>query len=238
VKNFGVISKPLTNHLKKNEQYIWTSAHEEAFTALKLDLITTAPVLALPDFSKQFVIETDASDKGVGAVLQQDGHSLAFVSKALGPRIQGLSIYEKEYLAILMDVDHWRQYLQHNEFLILTDQKSLIHLDAQRLTTPWQHRALTKLLRLQYKICYRKDYDNRAADALSRLQTTTGQEVLAVSYLQPAWLQKVTDGYTAHPETKELLSALSLQSPLGHFSLKDGLIRFNNRVWVAHYVEA
>lgn len=129
-----------------------TSAHEEAFTALKLDLITTAPVLALPDFSKQFVIETDASDKVVGAVLQQAGHSLAFVSKALGPRNQGLSIYEKEYLAILMDVDHWRQYLQHNEFLILTDQKSLIHLDARRLTTPWQHKALTKLLRLQYKI--------------------------------------------------------------------------------------
>lgn len=59
-----------------------------------------------------------------------------------------------------------------------------------------------------------------------------------MSYLQPAWLQKVTDGYTAHPETKELLSALSLQSPLGHFSLKDGLIRFKNRVWVAHNVEA
>lgn len=136
VKNYGIISKPLTNLLRKNTPYVWTSAHEESFTALKNALVS-APVLTLPDFNKQFVIETDASDKGVGAVLQQDGHPIAFVSKALGPKKQGLSIYEKEYLAILMAVDQWRQYLIQGEFLILTDQKSLIHLDDQRLHTPW-----------------------------------------------------------------------------------------------------
>lgn len=122
--------------MRKNTPYVWTSAHEESFTALKNALVS-APVLTLPDFNKQFVIETDASDKGVGAVLQQDGHPIAFVSKALGPKKQGLSIYEKEYLAILMAVDQWRQYLIQGEFLILTDQKSLIHLDDQRLHTPW-----------------------------------------------------------------------------------------------------
>jgi len=136
VKNYGIISKPLTNLLRKNTPYVWTSAHEESFTALKNALVS-APVLTLPDFNKQFVIETDASDKGVGAVLQQDGHPIAFVSKSLGPKKQGLSIYEKEYLAILMAVDQWRQYLIQGEFLILTDQKSLIHLDDQRLHTPW-----------------------------------------------------------------------------------------------------
>uniref|UniRef100_A0A0A9CAP3 Reverse transcriptase RNase H-like domain-containing protein n=1 Tax=Arundo donax TaxID=35708 RepID=A0A0A9CAP3_ARUDO len=109
----------------------------------------------MPDFSKQFTIETDTLDKGIGAVLQQERHPIAFVSKTLGPRTQSLSTYE-EYLAILMAVDHWRAYLQQAEFLIKTDQQSLVHLDAQRLTTSWQHKALTKLLGLQYRIIYKK----------------------------------------------------------------------------------
>ena len=116
-------------------------------------------------------------------MLQQNGHPIAFVSKALGPRNQALSIYEKEYLAILMAIDHWRQYLITNEFIILTDQQSLVHLDDQKLSTPWQHKALTKMLGLQYKICYKKGYENKVADALSRVQEPTTQEVLAVSQL-------------------------------------------------------
>jgi hypothetical protein len=80
-------------------------------------------VLSLPDFSQPFHIEIDASGSGVGAVLQQNGHPLAFISKALGPQNLGLSTYEKEYLAIVMAVDQWRYYLLQNEFFIHTDQK-------------------------------------------------------------------------------------------------------------------
>jgi hypothetical protein len=89
----------------------------------------TAPVLALPDFSKTFCIETDACKNGVGVVLLQEGHPLAFISKALGPKTQGLSTYEKEYLAILVAVEQWRPYLLHAKFVIFTDQKSLVHLN-------------------------------------------------------------------------------------------------------------
>ena len=104
VRHFGVIAKPLTDLLKKDSLFVWTSIHESAFLTLKAEL-SSAPVLALPDFSIPFEIETDASGVGVGAVLQQRGHPLAYISKALGPRNLGLSVYEKEYLAILMPVD-------------------------------------------------------------------------------------------------------------------------------------
>jgi hypothetical protein len=71
-------------------------------------------------------------------------------------------------LAIMIAVDHWRPYLQHSEFILKTDHKSLLHLDDQRLTTPWQHKALNKLMGLNFKILYKKGSENSVADALSR----------------------------------------------------------------------
>lgn len=103
--------------------FLWTSTTEAAFQSLKRALIT-APVLAMPDFSNQFINEIDASDLGIGAVLQQNGHPLAYVSKALAIKSQGLSTYEKECLAIQRAIDQWRPYLQHSEFLIRTDKKN------------------------------------------------------------------------------------------------------------------
>jgi hypothetical protein len=135
VKNFGLIAKPLTSLLKKHSLFIWTSAQETSFQELKSALSSTL-VLALPNFDRPFSLETNASGTGIGAVLMQDGHPLAFVSKALSPKHQGLSTYEKEYLAILLAVDQWHPYQQHSEFFIYTDQRSLAHLSDQRLNTP------------------------------------------------------------------------------------------------------
>lgn len=74
----------------------------------------------------------------------QAGHPIAYISQTLGPKSQGLSTYEKECMAILFAVEHWRPYLQHGEFFIRTDQQSLTHLDDKRISTPWQQKALTK----------------------------------------------------------------------------------------------
>jgi hypothetical protein len=107
-----------------------------------------APVLALPKFSKGFVLETDASNVGIGVVWMQSGHPVAFLSQALCPRNQALSTYEKECLAIILAVDKWRPYLQHRQFTILTDHQSLWHLINQRLLIGMQQKAFVKLLGL------------------------------------------------------------------------------------------
>jgi len=84
VQHFATLARPLTDLLKKGSIFIWTPSHQAAMDALKSALVS-ALVLTLLDFSKPFQLQTDASDLGVGAVLLQDGHPLAFVSKALGP---------------------------------------------------------------------------------------------------------------------------------------------------------
>lgn len=140
--------------MKKNHPFVWTAETTKAFDLLKQSLIF-APVLHLSDFSKQFVIDTDACGYGVGAVFQQAGRPIAYMSKPLAPKHRGLSIYEKECSAILMAVEQWRPYLHHDEFLIRMDQSGPVRLDNQRLSIVWQEKAFTMLLGLRYKICYR-----------------------------------------------------------------------------------
>lgn len=224
VQHFGIIAKPLTNLLKKNVPFQWTSTAEQAFQLLKQKLVT-ASVLALPSFSVPFVIDTDAADSGVGAVLHQQGHPIAFMSKSLGPKMLGLSTYDKEFLAIIMAVDHWRSYLQHAEFIIQTDHHSLTHLEEQRLHTPWQKKAFTKLLGLQYKICYKKGIENGAADALSRKVHVQPDQLSVISICQPAWLDEVVQGYANDATASKLLTELAASSEKakGSYTLDNGV---------------
>ncbi|XP_019225505.1 PREDICTED: uncharacterized protein LOC109207079 [Nicotiana attenuata] len=140
IKSYGIISKPLTNLLRKNAFQLNLEA-EQAFFQLK-KAMTTAP----------------------------EGRPIAFFSKTLAPRHMGLSTYEKEYMAVLSVVDRWRHYLQGSYFIIKTDHHSLKYLLEQRVTTALQQKGLTKLLGLDYEIQYKRGAENKVADALSRRQ--------------------------------------------------------------------
>jgi len=230
VKHYAMITKPLTE-LKKHAMFVWTSAHDKSFAAIK-SALSTSPVLALPDFSKPFFLETDASGYGIGAVLMQNGHPLAFISKDLGPKSQGLSTYEKEYLAILLAVQQWRSYLQHGEFVIYTDQKSLTQLSEQRIHTHWQQKVFTKLLGLQYKIVYKKGVDNRVADALSR-KSSHEATCAAISSCQPQWISEVLNGYQQDEVTLSILAKLTIApNTVPHFTLSEGVLRYKSRIWI------
>jgi hypothetical protein len=97
-------------------------------------------------------------------------------------------------------VEQWRAYLQHSEFIIFTDQRSLMHITDQRLQTPWQLKMHTKLAGLQYQVVYKLGTSNTAADALSCHPQPPAQ-LQAISVSTPNWLAEVTAGYAADPES-------------------------------------
>lgn len=133
IKSYGEISRPLTQLLKKG-MFGGNNEATVAFNKLKATMIS-APVLALPDYSLPFVVETDASGMGIGAVLMQKGKPLAFLRKGLTQKQQGMSTYEKELLALVMATHKWHTYLQGHHFVIKTDHQSLKYLLEQRLST-------------------------------------------------------------------------------------------------------
>ena len=151
IKHYGMISHPLTQLLKKGVSFQWTQQCQEAFDLLKQALVQ-APLLTVPNFSKQFVVETDASDCGLGAVLMRDNHPISYLSKALCALNKGLSTYEKECMVMLLAVDKWRPYLQGQEFILKTDHHILLFLIEQRAHTKLQQKALLKLMDLNFKI--------------------------------------------------------------------------------------
>jgi hypothetical protein len=117
----------------------------------------TTLVLALPDFKNTFVLECDASGKGIGDVLMQEGRPLAFTNKKLSERNLGKPIYEKEMLDILHAIDLWRPYLLGKHFQIKTNHQSLKYFLEQRISFPEQQKWVTKLFGYDYEIIYRKE---------------------------------------------------------------------------------
>nr|GEW68344.1 gypsy/Ty3 retroelement polyprotein [Tanacetum cinerariifolium] len=149
---------------------LWTKEAQIAFKTLK-NVMLRASVLALPDFTKPFEVETDASGVGIRAVLQQNGHPIAYMSKTLSLKHQSLSTYEKQFLAVLLALEKWRGYLMDKHFIIKTDHFSLKYLLDQRIITPTQMKWLPKLIGFDYEVVYKKGSENGVVDALSRVQT-------------------------------------------------------------------
>jgi hypothetical protein len=229
VPRYGILAKPLTQLLTK-KGFAWSDTAQHAFEQLKKAMVNT-PVLALPDFDRPFAIETDACDTGIGAVLVQDNHPIAYFSKALGVRNQQLSTYEKEFLAVMMAVDKWRAYLQRGPFVIITDHKSLCNLEDQQLDTDLQRKAMSKLVGLQFRFQYKKGIDNGAADALSRVGHLLSANALSIC--QPQWIQEVANSYETDAHAQNLLTKLVVSSPDEQgYSLNQGIIRLHNRIWI------
>ncbi|CAN6458156.1 unnamed protein product [Victoria cruziana] len=201
--------------LRRNA-FEWTDKSLEAFTHLKNALVS-APVLTLPDFTKMFVVETDACDVGVGAVLSQDGHPIAYMSKALTKRAKPFSTYEKEMLVIVVAVEKWRPYLIGRHFIVKIDHASLKHLLQQKISTPTQQRWIARLLCYDFTIEYRKGPENNAADALSHLK----EQFLNLSTIRADIWNDIREEQTRDDEVRKLNTA--------HHPQTDGQSKVVNR---------
>jgi hypothetical protein len=110
--------------LTKDGAFIWTEESQKTFDHMN-EVISTCPILALPDFTLPFVLECDAFDEGIGEDLMQGGHPIVFESRKLSQIERLYSIYDKEMLAIMHSLTKFRQYLVGNKFLVKTDHNNL-----------------------------------------------------------------------------------------------------------------
>ena len=173
-RNFATLCEPLTNLLRKDISFVWSDACQRAFDSVKV-LLMSAPVLVMPDFGKPFILTTDASDCGVGAVLlQQDGkgvgHPIGYFSHKLSTSQKNYSTSEKEALALVMALQHFDFYLTLAQFPVevYTDHNPLVFLSKIKNKN---QRLLHWSLALQsYDLCIRHLHgkQNVLADARTR----------------------------------------------------------------------
>lgn len=171
LNDFSKIAKPLTTLLKKDEPFVWQEEQEKAFITLR-DNLCTEPLLQHPDFTKPFVLTTDASGYAVGGILSQGNigkdKPIAYASRLLNKAEQNYSTIEKELLAIVYCVHHFRPYLYGNKFTLVTDHKPLVWLHNVKDPTSRLIRWRLKLAEYDYTVTYKAGKINCNADALSR----------------------------------------------------------------------
>lgn len=174
IPNFSSVATALTDLTKRKapNQVQWTKECDTAFQLLK-QLLCSEPVLKTPDFDRPFILQTDASDHGVGAVLSQrdkDGieHPLGYFSRKLLAREENYSTVEKECLAIKLGVETFCVYLIGRQFEIQTDHRALTWLDRLKETNARLTRWSLTLQPYSFTVVYRKGSMNGNADALSR----------------------------------------------------------------------
>lgn len=177
VPHFSEIVEPLNRLSQKNAVFNWTDECEQAFIELKSRL-TKSPVLAYPDPEQHFILDTDASDIAMGAVLAQknshgDEVAIAFASKALTRSQRNMGSTRKELLAAVTFTAHFRHYLLGDQFTLRTDHKALLWLHSFREADGLLARWIERLAVFNYTAVHRPGKQHANADALSRLHHAT-----------------------------------------------------------------
>uniref|UniRef100_A0A2N9GXJ1 RNA-directed DNA polymerase n=1 Tax=Fagus sylvatica TaxID=28930 RepID=A0A2N9GXJ1_FAGSY len=178
VRDFSSLATPLTEVIKKNVPFKWGKEQEKAFNLIK-EKLTNAPLLVLPNFAKTFEIECDASGIGIGAVLMQEGHPVAYFSEKLSGAALNYLTYDKEMYALVRALDNWQHYLWPKEFVIHTDHESLKHLKGQQRLNKRHAKWVEFIETFPFVIRYKHGKENVVADALSRM-TKRGRDSVFV----------------------------------------------------------
>ena len=173
IRGFSAIAAPLHALTSSKVRFRWSPEAEAAFQVLKRRF-TTAPILTMPDPQRQFVVEVDASNEGIGAILsqrsQQDGkmHPCAYLSRRLSKAERNYDVGNRELLAVKLALEEWRHWLEgaSQPFLVWTDHKNLEYIrQAKRLNS----RQALFFNRFSFSLSYRPGSRNVKPDVLSRL---------------------------------------------------------------------
>ena len=225
VKNFSTLAAPLTEIIKKSVGFKWGKEQDRAFCEIK-ERLCSAPLLALPDFSKIFEIECDASGIGIGAVLMQEKRPIAYFSEKLNGAALNYPTYDKELYALVRSLETWQHYLWPKEFVIHTDHESLKHLKGQGKLNRRHAKWVEFIETFPYVIKYKQGNENIVADVLSRryaLVSTLNARLLGFEYVKE--LYSTDDDFGSMYEACE-------KSAFGKFYRLDGYLFRENRLCV------
>lgn len=175
VRDYSRLAAPLTQLTSAARPFLWSPEAESAFLLLK-EKFSNAPILIQPNVSKQFIVEVDASDSGVGAVLSQRSeednklHPVAFFSRRLSPAEKNYDVGNRELLAIKLALEEWRHWLEGAElpFIVWTDHKNLSYIQTAKRLNSRQARWQLFFTRFNFSVTYRPGSRNTKPDALSR----------------------------------------------------------------------
>lgn len=178
IPHFSELASPLFDLTRKKgcSKIVWLPVHQKAFDSLK-NAIASNPVLRSPDFSKLFYLRTDASDCGVGAVLEQnfeDGrHPILYLSKKLSDTEKRYAVIEKECFAIIWSIKSLRVFLEGRSFVVESDHAPLQWLDRIKMTNQRLLRWSLTLQEFNFEVVHVKGKDNVVADYLSRIDSSS-----------------------------------------------------------------
>ena len=227
VRDFSTVARPLNKLLERDVAFVWNEDSEGAFRVLK-DVLSSAPILSFPDFDRPFIVDTDASNSGLGAVLSQIGldtveRPVYFASRTLNRAERKYSTTRKELLAVVWALKTFRPYLLGAPFVLRTDHNALVWLMNFKEPEGQVARWLESLAEYDFEIEHRSGKKHQNADALSRReesrQVTSDSvpqrtvEELACSSLQigadEAQLDDVRQAYQADPDLAVVVDRLS-----------------------------
>ncbi|PKU71894.1 RNA-directed DNA polymerase [Dendrobium catenatum] len=225
IRGFSLIMAPITDVLK-GHSFIWSTTQQQSFENIKKAL-SSAPILALPNFEKPFQVDTDASGIGIGAVLYQEDRPLEYFSEKLSTSRQKWTVYEQELYAVVRALKQWEHYLLHQDFVLCSDHQSLQYLNSQKTINRMHARWVIFLQRFSFVIRHKTGKMNRVADALSRRAALLVQLQTEVTGLEEMKSLYDTDEDFAIP-----WASCNAGKPEADFSLRHGFLFKGNLLCV------
>jgi hypothetical protein len=220
IEGFSKIAKPMTSLLEKDREFKWGEKCQDSFDQLKKRLMSP-PVLVMPDLQKGFDIYCDACGQGLGCVLMQEGHVIAYASHQLCKHELNYPTHDLELAVVVHALKIWRHYIMGTKCQVYTNHKSLKYIFTQKDLNLSQRRWLELIKDYDLEIHYHPGKENLVADALSQKEHVHSAIVAQLPYEMVKDFRRLNLGIVSHTEgvTIDMESTLEQEK-----SAKDKLV--------------